>query len=210
MLEYIPGSGFWVPKEKIGRAMMYREPSKDGLPTHGLETIEIAMKLCKQRRVAIDGGAYIGSWSIHLIRTFERVLAFEPIVSNFQYLQRNLQDKAELYCCALTDESGELGVRPEQAKSYSHQVFKGESKDRVSGLRLDDLKLDNVDLLKLDVEGHEFEALQGANETLLRCRPVIVIEEKFDPARRATAYLTGLGMSGEKAHKHDVIFTWPN
>lgn len=50
--------------------------------------------------------------------------------------------------------------------------------------RLDDLKLDKPDFIKLDVEGHELEVLQGAEQTLTTARPLVVFESwspKIDP-----------------------------
>jgi len=46
----------------------------------------------------------------------------------------------------------------------------------VSIKRLDDLHLDNISLIKIDVEGYELEALHGGIDTIERNRPVILIE----------------------------------
>jgi len=43
---------------------------------------------------------------------------------------------------------------------------------------LDSLKLDGVGLVKIDIQGAEALALRGAEETLRRCNPVVLIEEK--------------------------------
>ena len=43
--------------------------------------------------------------------------------------------------------------------------------------RLDDYNFDEVDYLKIDVEGHELKVLKGAIATIEKCNPVIVIEE---------------------------------
>ena len=45
-------------------------------------------------------------------------------------------------------------------------------------VRLDSLNLQNVDYIKIDCEGFEYRVLQGAIETIKRCRPVVVIEQK--------------------------------
>jgi hypothetical protein len=44
---------------------------------------------------------------------------------------------------------------------------------------LDSYDIDDVDLIQLDVEGAEFEALEGARETILRCKPMLCIEIKM-------------------------------
>jgi hypothetical protein len=42
--------------------------------------------------------------------------------------------------------------------------------------RLDDLELSNVSIMKIDVEGYEMEALAGGLQTILKCKPVIILE----------------------------------
>jgi len=49
-------------------------------------------------------------------------------------------------------------------------------KENVTIKRLDDLQLDNISLIKIDVEGYELEVFEGGRETIQRNRPVILIE----------------------------------
>src|SRR4030095_13809625 len=56
--------------------------------------------------------------------------------------------------------------------------FEGAPKVIVEMITIDSLGLDAVGLIKLDIQGSETIALRGAEETLRRCRPVVLIEEK--------------------------------
>lgn len=44
--------------------------------------------------------------------------------------------------------------------------------------RLDDLEITDVDYIKIDCEGYESEILQGARETIMTSRPIMVVEHK--------------------------------
>jgi hypothetical protein len=50
------------------------------------------------------------------------------------------------------------------------------------GITLDSIKPKDVDLIHLDVEGHEYNALKGAVKTITKYKPLIVVEmtEKTD------------------------------
>ena len=45
-------------------------------------------------------------------------------------------------------------------------------------VRLDNLNLHDINYIKIDCEGYEYRILQGAEQTIRRCRPVVVIEQK--------------------------------
>jgi hypothetical protein len=56
---------------------------------------------------------------------------------------------------------------------------------------IDGLGLERLDLLKLDVEGMEAEALDGARETITRCKPILFVETiKSDKAAISAALKT--------------------
>jgi hypothetical protein len=46
----------------------------------------------------------------------------------------------------------------------------------VDVIPLDHLRLEDVGLIKIDVEGAELGVLEGAGETISRCRPLMMIE----------------------------------
>ena len=80
---------------------------------------------------------------------------------------------------------------------------------------LDSFGLQNVDYIKLDVEGFELFVLEGARETLLRCRPVVTVEQKahgtryFNVERHASVdFLKSLGAEELQRVLDDWIIGW--
>jgi hypothetical protein len=92
----------------------------------------------------------------------------------------------------------------------AHRVAPGR-RGRIEMIALDSLGLAACDLLVLDVEGLEGSALTGARETLERCRPVIMVEERGHGGRygwhRGTveAHLVAQGYRVAHRLAHDLI-----
>ncbi len=57
----------------------------------------------------------------------------------------------------------------------------------IQAIPIDSLRLDDVLLLKLDVEGYEMKVLEGSRETLARCRPFVMMELKDRKIAKGTA-----------------------
>ena len=71
---------------------------------------------------------------------------------------------------------------------------------QVETRRLDDENLENIGFMKIDVEGHEFEGLQGARRTVAANKPVMLIEieERHNgrPTAKALAEVESMGYAG--------------
>ena len=144
----------------------------------------------------LDLGANVGAHTLPRARAAGppgRVIAVEPTAWAFSRLQRNLSLNPELSprVEAIQAALGEPGGEPPQAlyaswelsrRSGSHSVHGGQAKATTGAgfLTLDALvegrSLDRVDLIKLDVDGHEARILRGGAETLARLRPRILLE----------------------------------
>jgi len=81
--------------------------------------------------------------------------------------------------------------------------------------RLDDLDLDEVDYIKMDCEGFEYRVIQGGLETIRRCRPVVVLEQKPHDMysdqygqHAAIGLLQNIGMTKLDQVKDDWIMGW--
>lgn len=129
----------------------------------------------KEGDIVIDAGAYVGAFSIRaseLVGNKGRVIAIEPEPKNLSYLKRNLAnlDNATVAERAISNHDGTgalyiSGASPCHTLLYQHKdsvEVKVDTLDEIVKL----LGLPRVDFIKMDIEGMELQALEGAREIL--------------------------------------------
>ena len=148
--------------------------------------------------VIIDVGANFGLMSLQfaLVAPEGRVYSFEPTHYALAKFRRNLELNPELakiihpvnsFVSAETSKSPNIKAfsswKVDGNKSDDmHPVHLGAAKsaEGVGSVTLDDFCKENnltrLDFIKIDVDGHEFEVLNGAKETLKRFRPLVIFE----------------------------------
>lgn len=127
--------------------------------------------------VAIQAGGNVGVWAQALSKHFDRVVTVEPERENFACLSRNVADYPNILPIhgALGSEIGLCDVEVTPGNAGAHQIKLG---GVVPVVTIDSMAARNVGLICLDVEGYELEALKGAQMTLKRDKPVIMLEDK--------------------------------
>lgn len=181
-----------------------------------LDHLAAALEHCQNFRTAVDGGAHIGTWSAALSKKFKKVFAFEPALDTFRCLQINT-----VHCTNLVQVNAALGAKEGTCFVEDDKTRQGNTGARYIQIsehgpmpvhRLDDYGLEDLDFLKLDLEGFETAALIGAEQTIYRCRPVIVAEcKQFNPPRNggteATRQaLSNLGYAEVGGIRNDRVF----
>lgn len=139
--------------------------------------------------VFIDVGANAGYFSIPLSRYARRVIAIEPDYLALVKLRNNINanrniDNIDIVCAAASNDSRLVyffasSFNPGNNSTNETNVISPEIRGFIHTFKIDSLKLDYVDLIKVDVEGEEFNALLGALDTIKRCRPVIYWEQNL-------------------------------
>lgn len=144
----------------------------------------LASNLCKQKRVAIDVGANNGLYSFFYSKQFKEVKSFEPFRMAASNLISAKIKNINIFHYALSSEPGEQILQAPISSDgtvvhsqASFNKFGGQNVQIPVELRtLDSFEFQNVDMLKIDVEGHEQKVLEGAIDTITRYKPVILIE----------------------------------
>lgn len=168
--------------------------------------------LCRRDADAIDVGANDGSYVHYLRRHARKVIAFEPMPG----LARALRDKfpgsdVAIEQVALSDREGTVELHMpvvdgvvvtgcSTISSEASETYPASRAIEVPMDRLDAVYKGRVGFIKIDVEGHEQAVLDGAVQTIRRCRPRLLVEvdDRLSPGglARARAYFDRLGYTG--------------
>ena len=173
--------GWYFPEFESHFPHMLKKSVDKGLPPeYQVAVRRRSIELCQRRGLALDIGANVGLWSRDLAHNFQRVLAFEPVAVFRECLARNVPDaNLEISELALGDTDTQATMIITEGNSgHSHldPVTMGQGPVKV--VRLDSLALTGVDYIKVDCEGFEYRVLQGAEQTIRTCKPIVVIEQK--------------------------------
>ncbi len=145
--------------------------------------------------VVIDCGGFVGDWSKWALQAgASRVVIIEPAAAQLECIRRNLGDqirqgRVTVYPKGVWDREERLYLSENAENPAANAVIDEETAagESIDVTTIDqivaELKLDRVDVIKMDVEGAECRALRGARETLRRFRPRLAVatEHTADP-----------------------------
>ena len=156
-------------------------------------------RLARQAGVIMDVGAYHGVYALaaKCLNPQARVVAFEPVEISHQVVVENAEINgfdigAER--AAVSDRTGSAVLF--DSPRWRHSLSSLErpppaqyEEIEVPTFSLDDYtnqkQMSSVDLIKIDVEGHEAAVVSGMSELVSRSRPTVLIEVLTDDAGKA-------------------------
>lgn len=152
------------------------------------KVIETSMSYLKAKGVFIDVGANIGYWSLIAGNKEAKVFAFEPSKVMSSYIKRQIKNNPGLenyieintLGVSSTKKTAEL-VFPNNNDKYGQASLYNKEGER-EYIKLDTLDsllgdIREIDLIKIDVEGHEKEVLIGAENIFTNIKPKMVVVE---------------------------------
>ena len=213
MIEHL---GWWFPVgETHFQKMLNKSVAKGGPARYQYQVRDRSLQYVKNFDVALDIGANVGLWSRDLCERFSFVTAFEPVAMFRECLIKNVPSKRlKIEPIALGDEETMVNmIITEDNMGHTHVDPNSVGQGTVPVRRLDDLNLATVDYMKIDCEGFEYKIIQGAAQTIQRCRPIIVVEQKphdmYNQNQHvAISLLQNLGMVRLDQVKDDWIMGW--
>jgi FkbM family methyltransferase len=166
-----------------------------------------------RRRTILDIGANIGTHSLCFAKAFRSVHAFEPNPSLWTTFQRNIALNAfthvRLHQLGLADRNAELALHIIDKNNFGLGTFSTaeqydlplkevcKAKVVVGDRYLHEERINDIDAVKIDVQGFEPEVLRGLHKTLERWRPIVWCEvaggttEKIETAQDLLRLLPG-------------------
>ena len=176
-----------------------------GAGEHGywLGSYEYNKRLTFEREVTsgsvlYDIGANVGYFSMLgavLVGDSGKVFAFEPLPRNVAFLRKhvalNKMENISVIEAAVSDHAGEAAFQLGASDSMGHLGENGDIK--VQLVCLDEWlakgKLSPPDFIKIDVEGAEYDVLNGARNLLSQYRPILFLDTHQREAHNATLAL---------------------
>jgi len=147
----------------------------EGRLDHDQNSLPIILEHIKEGDWVVDGGAFIGDHTKAYkdkVGDLGMVFAFEPNPAAFQCLIHNCPH-VQAFNYGLCSHGGEAFLETCENVGASSIGASGEA---IKLMCLDELNLDRLDFIKLDVEGYELRALEGAINIIDKFRPKMWIE----------------------------------
>jgi len=192
-------------------------PEAVGMLANDQLATALATSLCRPNKIFMDVGAHIGSVIAAVMQHDPsiKIIGFEAMPEKIAKLRRKFPS-IDLHGCAVGNLSGEVSFFINQKQSgYSSlarpsNVSQSTVKEiRVPIRKIDELVTsDQVDVMKIDVEGAELGVLQGGEALILKSRPTIMFESAPIPADDSLGY-TKEAM-WEWLNAHDYLVLVPN
>ncbi|MET0459454.1 MAG: FkbM family methyltransferase [Ilumatobacteraceae bacterium] len=151
----------------------------------------------------VDLGANVGLFTLHAASKGARVFSFEPNPECFERLRSNVRlndatSSVALFNEAVSDEAGRGQLTVERGGSTGGTVQRGGE----GGIRMTTLDhalaaspVEKIDLLKMDIEGAEVDALRGAEASLAKTERIIAEYHSRDLLDECTRILEGHGFA---------------
>lgn len=188
--------------------LIKKQIDRGGIAEYQNDVRDEAYKYVTDFGIAIDVGANVGLWAKPLTEKFNSVIAFEPMKQVLECLKLNVKDlPVTIYEHALGNINSNIEMEFNQTNTGASHVSKVGTGPIIIK-KIDDLNLPKFGLLKVDCERHDLQVLEGAKDTILRYKPIIVVEQHPDTEYCAGEFLQSLGAIQLTNVRKDYIFGW--
>ena len=197
------------------------------------QEINLVKKFIKPGSDSIDVGVYRGVYSYEMSKYSEKVHSFEPNPIIFKYINKNLKKfikNIHLYNFALSNQNKTINLKIPIRNSNSNKEifeeyyemgratihnennFENYENFEIQTKTIDELSFDNkISFIKIDVEGHELEVIEGAKNTIKKDKPILLVEIEKQYTKKEVAesinFINSLGYKSYFFDKKDLKST---
>ena len=199
-------NGFFVPANDV-----HINDWKAGQPFTQNKCLQKFLDYCENKNKKfnhiLDIGAWVGTWSVAMNKYCGRIVAFEPDPLHYECLIKNVPDDVETHQLAVGQQQKMISLSKDNFTQSKRVIGEG----TIPMITVDSLKMDDVDVIKIDVEGYEMEVLKGALETL-KTTKYLMIELNNNTKKYGSNnidvenYLKELGFKVLMNHWPDKVF----
>lgn len=153
------------------------------------EALTLALKILTtiKEPILLDIGANIGNHSLAFSTVAKQIYSFEPVSFIFNKLTENVQQNniqnIKAFNIGFSDKNsqGLINIDTDgNLGSSSISEIQSNKKEKIVLLNGDYFLKENhikkIDFIKIDIEGHEFYAINGLKETIIKQRPLVMME----------------------------------
>lgn len=198
------------------------------LGSYESEVVDTWLRMTRHAETVLDIGAYTGLMSIiaNLNNSSCSVHAFEPIARTVERLSVNLKvnriaNKVRVHPVGASSKEGTAEFMMPRSQDFlgtGNSIFKKPNVDTVDVVTARTIVIDDyirqfeprrISCIKLDVEGHEYEALLGMRKTIAKDRPQLIVETWPHEMAGIKEYFRDLDYSWKQLKGMNYFF-WPN
>jgi FkbM family methyltransferase len=141
---------------------------------------------------AVDVGANVGTYAVEFSKVAQNVFAFEPLKECAEGIENLKLKNTQVFNYALSDEENDLdlkvplkeGAMVSGLATLSHKngldEYENIKTEKIKAIKFDNFWKVNfdqqIDIVKIDVEGYEMNVLDGMKELIPKYKPIFLVE----------------------------------
>ena len=178
----ILSNGWHVPNEDEKMFNHVKGDRTKDIPNYEKRQRTIIVNEHPNKKTFVDIGANIGVWSLAMKHHFDKVISYEPSTKNLECLRKNWDGEIREY--AVGDVNSTV-VFKDSAKNCGNGKVRPDLKAEgaayeVEMVKLDDQNITDCTLIKIDVQGFEWQVLKGAENLINTQLPWVTVEPNKD------------------------------
>lgn len=205
-IKYSKEIEFFFKKNFFSQSYLLRRRLERAIKKNEENEIKLVKNFIKNDTDTLDIGVYRGVYSYEMSKYSKTVHAFEPNPIIYKDLDKNLKKivkNINLYNFALSNKNEDIELKIPirdlnsnkenyeeyyqlgKATIHKENKLKNFEKCKIISKKIDDLDFkDKISFIKIDVEGHEKEVIEGGVKTIQKNKPVLLIEIEKQYSKR--------------------------